>query len=106
MAGGDGLGKGEANKAINPVTGETATGSTSSIDAGKFDTYLRENPYVDGVFIPSKNRPRLYLLQDLPFMMHLSAIKQPLGITSSTGHHRDSPPPQSMELITPPNLIG
>lgn len=60
MAGGDGLGKGESNKAINPVTGETTTGSTSSIDAGKFDTYLpAENPYVDGVFIPQQKSSQI-----------------------------------------------
>ena len=60
IAGGDGLGQGEAGKAVNPVTGKTETGSTSSINSGTFDKYiLAENPYVDGVFIPQRNATQI-----------------------------------------------
>lgn len=53
IAGGDGFGRGEAGLAVNPVTGKTVKGSTSSIASDQFDTFVpAENPYVDGVFLP------------------------------------------------------
>ena len=53
ISGGDGFGSGEAGEAVHPTNGSTVKGSTSGIDADKYDTYFRaENRYVDGVFIP------------------------------------------------------
>ena len=60
IAGGDGLGNGEAGLAVHPGNGKTVEGSTSNISSTKYDAYFpAENDYIDGVFIPRASKKQI-----------------------------------------------
>jgi len=60
IAGGDGLGNGNAGLAVHPANGKTVEGSTSNISSTEYDAFFpAENDYIDGVFIPRNSSKQI-----------------------------------------------